>query len=64
MARTWSLLLDEVGRAARQAPRMYFAPFIGAVRETCKVLNEIQRENRSPPIGQASGPEHHPESNA
>ncbi len=41
MNRVW----EEIVYAARQVPRMYFAPFVGAVRETVRVFREIQREN-------------------
>lgn len=42
----WPVLWAEVKKAARQAPRMYAAPFIGAVRHTRVVLRQIERENR------------------
>jgi len=37
---------DEMIYAARQAPRMFFVPFVGAVRETLRVMREIQEQNR------------------
>lgn len=43
-----TFLLDlwtEIRRAARQAPRMYFAPFVGAVRHSRVVLRQVVREN-------------------
>lgn len=43
MNRVW----EEIVYAARQAPRMYFAPFVGAVRETVRVFRQIQRRNRA-----------------
>ena len=42
MNRVW----EEVVYAARQAPRMYFAPLVGAVREVKRVSREIQQANR------------------
>lgn len=46
MANVWSRVREEAVHAARQAPRLYFAPFVGAVRETVRVFREIQQENR------------------
>lgn len=46
MSSTWSAIWTEVKRAARQAPRMYAAPWVGAIRETRLVLRKIERENR------------------
>lgn len=46
MTTVWSRVFKEAARAARQAPRIYFAPLIGAVRETARVFREVQRENR------------------
>jgi len=43
----WIALWEEIVRAARQAPRMYAAPFFGAMRQTRIVFQEIQRENRA-----------------
>jgi hypothetical protein len=43
----WRELCTEIKRAARQAPRVYFAPFVGAVRHTRVVLRQIERENRT-----------------
>lgn len=37
----------EVRLAARQAPRLYFAPLVGAVRHTRVVLRQIRRENKA-----------------
>lgn len=48
MMAVWREVWGEVRRAARQAPRMYFAPFVGAVRHTRVVLRQIRRENASP----------------
>lgn len=57
MASIWSRVLDEAARAARQAPRIFLAPFLGAAKETHKVFNEIQRENRAPrAVAQAGEP--------
>lgn len=42
----WSQVLDEAARSARQAPRIFFAPFVGAVRETARVFREVQLENQ------------------
>jgi hypothetical protein len=47
MSNGWSAVWTEVKRAARQAPRMYAAPWVGAVRQTRLVLRQIARENRS-----------------
>ncbi len=47
MRNVWSAVWAEIVRAARQAPRMYAAPFVGAVRQTRIVFREIQRENRA-----------------
>lgn len=46
MNSTWSAIWTEVKRAARQAPRMYAAPWVGAIRQTRLVLRQIERENR------------------
>lgn len=43
----WTELWTEVKRAARQAPRMYAAPFVGAVRHTRLVVRQIERENHT-----------------
>lgn len=37
----------EIVRAARQAPRLYAAPFVGACRHTRWVLRQIERENHA-----------------
>lgn len=47
MNRIW----EEVIHAARQAPRMYFAPFVGAVHEVVRVSREIEQENRERDAG-------------
>lgn len=47
MKSTWSMIWTEVKRAARQAPRMYAAPWLGAIRQTRLVLRQIERENRA-----------------
>lgn len=49
MTTIWSRMFEEAARAARQAPRIYFAPIVGAVRETARVFREVQRENRLTP---------------
>jgi predicted RNase H-like HicB family nuclease len=41
----WNEVWEEVVRAARQAPRLYFAPLVGAIRHTRLVLQQIEREN-------------------
>jgi hypothetical protein len=45
MTSIWSKVREEAVHAARQAPRLYFAPFAGAVRESVRVFREIQQEN-------------------
>lgn len=47
MAEVWHQFWFEVVHAARQAPRMYFAPLRGAIRETRAVLHQIEMENRA-----------------
>lgn len=42
MNRVW----QEVIHAARQAPAMYFAPFVAAAREVRRVYRTVQRSNR------------------
>jgi hypothetical protein len=42
MNRVW----QEVMHAARQAPAMYFAPFVAAVRELRRVALAVQKSNR------------------
>lgn len=37
----------EIVRAARQAPRLYAAPFVGACRHTRRVMRHIERENHA-----------------
>ncbi|WP_299785388.1 hypothetical protein [Ramlibacter sp.] len=49
MKTVWSQIFEEAARAARQAPRMFFAPFIGAVRESARVFRDVERENRERP---------------
>jgi hypothetical protein len=49
MNTTWLAIWAEVKRAARQAPRMYAAPGVGAIRQTRLVLRQIERENRARP---------------
>jgi hypothetical protein len=39
-------ILAEVRRAARQSPRLYAAPFVGAIRQTRFIVRQIERENR------------------
>lgn len=51
MNSTWSAIWEEVKRAARQAPRMYAAPWVGAIRQTRLVLRQIERENRAGSVG-------------
>lgn len=61
MRNIWSQVLEEASRAALQAPRIFFAPFLGAAKETRKVFNEIQRENRAPrDVAQARDPKSRP----
>jgi hypothetical protein len=40
------LVWQEIVHAARQAPAMYFAPFMAAVRELYRVSRMVQRTNR------------------
>jgi hypothetical protein len=40
-------VFEEFIYAARQAPRMYFAPLVGAIREVRRVNQEIEKENRA-----------------
>ena len=42
MNRVWK----EMVYAARQAPRMYFAPLVGAIREVLLVTRQIRRGNQ------------------
>lgn len=42
MNRVW----QEVVHAARQAPFMYFAPFVAAAREVRRVYQRVQKSNR------------------
>lgn len=44
---------EEMLYAARQAPRMFFAPFVGAVRGTRSVMRQIDLENHKRAAGQA-----------
>lgn len=46
MTTIWSRILYEAAYAAKQAPRIYFAPFLGAVKGARQVLMEVQQENR------------------
>ena len=48
MANVWTAIWSEVKRAARQAPKLYAAPFLGAYRETRGVMKEMERENKTP----------------
>jgi hypothetical protein len=47
----WSDVWFEMKKAARQAPRLYAAPFIGAIRHTRFVLRQMERENRNTATG-------------
>lgn len=47
----WSDIWLEMKKAARQGPRLYAAPFIGAIRHTRFVLRQIERENRNTATG-------------
>lgn len=51
MITIWSEIWAEVKKAARQAPRLYAAPFVGAARQTRIVLRQIERENRHAAAG-------------
>lgn len=55
MTSIWTQILEEAAYAARQAPRMYFAPFLGAAREAIKVLRDVQRENELRSLGNRAG---------
>lgn len=46
MSSKLEIVWTEVKKAARQAPRLYAAPFVGAIRQTRIVLRQIERENR------------------
>lgn len=52
----WSQVFEEAARSARQAPRIFFAPFVGAVRETARVFREVQMENQGRTQSLASAP--------
>jgi hypothetical protein len=55
MTTIWSEVWAEVKKAARQAPRLYAAPFVGAARQTRIVLRQIERENRHTATGRRHG---------
>jgi len=46
MEPTWKAVRSELMRALRQAPRLYFAPLVGAVRYSRIVVHQVARENR------------------
>jgi hypothetical protein len=47
-------LLHEIKIAAKQAPRLYFAPFVGAVMAMKNEVRALRRTSHQPPTQETS----------